>query len=244
MEKNGSNERNENNESIIKLILLVAVLTLILLVVIILNIVDGKKNKKEAATEDLKSIAEAGITEEIETEKPAEKHIYTINEVESAIKPVGDLITSEYHYKDAGVYEDYKTFFGARVPLTTDKQVFTYKGTVKLGYDFEKIEYEIDNENKKISVILPELEILSNEIHHDSFEVVDSKDSILNSQDFSDFNALEAELLEKKKNEVINDTEVRETAEKNAKALIVDFLKENPDFKDFNVDVSVKNVDN
>lgn len=240
MEKNQSNEK-ENNESIIKLILLVAVLTLILLVVIILNIVDGKKNKEEA---DLKSITEAGSTEEIETEKPAEKHVYTINEVESAIKPVGDLITSEYHYKDAGVYEDYKTFFGARVPLTTDKQVFTYKGTVKLGYDFEKIEYEIDNENKKISVILPELEILSNEIHHDSFEVVDSKNSILNSQDFSDFNALEAELLEKKKNEVINDPDVRETAEKNAKALIVDFLKENPDFKDFNVDVSVKNVDN
>ena len=212
-------------------------LLVVLLFVVIWNVVDEKKRKEErlAATE----ITTEGNLKEIKSEKKNEKHKYTVDEIESQIKPAGDLIVEEYHYKDAGVYEDYKTFFGARVPLTTDKQVFTYKGTAKVGYDFEKIEYEIDNENKEITVKLPELEILSNEIDHSSFQIVDSKDSIFNSQDFSDFNALEEELINEKNAEVLNDENLKADAERKAKEIIISFLKQNPELSEYNMEITM-----
>lgn len=228
---------NEDNKSVIKLIGLVGALLVVLLFVVIWNVVDEKKRKEEslAATE----ITTEGNLKEIKSEKKNEKHKYTVDEIESQIKPAGDLIVEEYHYKDAGVYEDYKTFFGARVPLTTDKQVFTYKGTAKVGYDFEKIEYEIDNENKEITVKLPELEILSNEIDHSSFQIVDSKDSIFNSQDFSDFNALEEELINEKNAEVLNDENLKADAERKAKEIIISFLKQNPELSEYNMEITM-----
>ena len=228
---------NEDNKSVIKLIGLVGALLVVLLFVVIWNVEDEKKRKEErlAATE----ITTEGNLKEIKSEKKNEKHKYTVDEIESQIKPAGDLIVEEYHYKDAGVYEDYKTFFGARVPLTTDKQVFTYKGTAKVGYDFEKIEYEIDNENKEITVKLPELEILSNEIDHSSFQIVDSKDSIFNSQDFSDFNALEEELINEKNAEVLNDENLKADAERKAKEIIISFLKQNPELSEYNMEITM-----
>ena len=64
-----------------------------------------------------------------------DNYILTISTVEKIIKPASDLITSKYIYKDADSYENYKNLFGKRVPFTTDKVVFTYKGTVSVGID-------------------------------------------------------------------------------------------------------------
>lgn len=235
--ENKENEDNKDNKSVLKLIGLVGALFLVLMFVVIWNVVDEKKRKEESL--DTTEIASDGDLKEIKSEKKNEKHKYTVDEIESQIKPAGDLIVEEYHYKDAGVYEDYKTFFGSRIPFTTDKQVFTYKGTAKVGYDFEKIEYEIDNENKEIIIKLPELEILSNEIDHSSFQIVDSKDSIFNSQDFSDFNALEDELLRQKNSEVLADENLRAEAERKANEIIISFLKQNPDLSEYNMEIKM-----
>ena len=156
--------------------------------------------------------------------------------MEQALEPVSELITMNYRYKDVGSYTSYKTWFDdEKIPFTTDYQLFTYTGTVKLGYDFSKVTYSVDNENKKITVTLPEVEVIANEIDHDSFEVQDEKSSVFNQQSFDDFASVENELIEKKNAEVLADDEAVEEASQNAELIMKDFLQQNEKFDEYDI---------
>lgn len=151
-------------------------------------------------------------------------YILTISTVEKIIKPASDLITSKYIYKDADSYENYKNLFGKRLPFTTDKVVFTYKGTVSVGIDLSEVIYEIDDESQIIRIKLPEIRITSNEIDHSSFEYPFESDSIFNSTGMSDYTELLATLKREKEVEVINDKEFMETARHNTENVLEQFL--------------------
>ncbi len=164
-----------------------------------------------------------------------DNYMLTISTIEKVIKPASDLITSKYNYKDADTYENYKQLFGKKVPLTTDKVVFTYKGTVSVGIDLSEVKYDIDDENKIIRIELPEIKIKSNEIDDSSFEYPFESDSVFNSTGMSDFTELLATLKEKKEEEVKNDTEFMDTARKNTKDVLQEFLTLSNDTKDYEV---------
>ena len=135
---------------------------LLLIATIVISLTLGKK-KPEATSQA--STERKSIMPTITTEVVVE---ITDEEVEQALEPVSELITMNYRYKDVGSYTSYKTWFDdEKIPFTTDYQLFTYTGTVKLGYDFSKVTYSVDNENKKITVTLPEVEVIANEIDHD-----------------------------------------------------------------------------
>lgn len=159
----------------------------------------------------------------------------TISTVEKIVKPASDLITSKYIYKDADTYENYKQLFGKKVPFTTDKVVFTYKGTVSVGIDLSEVKYDIDNENKTIGIKLPEIEILSNEIDGSSFEYPLESDSVFNSTGMSDYTELLVILKEKKAEEVKSDTEFMDTARQNTENVLEDFLTVSDATEDYTV---------
>lgn len=112
-------------------------------------------NKLESSSGGTTIVADSTIS--------ASNYNLTIENVEKIIKPASDLITSNYNYKDADKYENYKTLFGKRVPLTTDETIFTYEGKVSVGIDLSDVDYAIDNEHETIIVTIPEIAIISNE---------------------------------------------------------------------------------
>lgn len=162
-------------------------------------------------------------------------YMLTINTVEKIIKPASDLITSKYNYKDADIYENYKQLFGKKIPFTTDKTVFTYKGTISVGIDLSEVKYVIDNENKKISITLPKLEIKSDEIDDSSFKYPFESDSIFNTTGMSDFTELFSKLKEKKEEEVKSDTKFMNMAKQNTENVLKKFLTAADATKDYTV---------
>ncbi|MDW7661690.1 MAG: DUF4230 domain-containing protein [Bacillota bacterium] len=159
----------------------------------------------------------------------------TISTIEKIIQPASDLITSKYRYKDADTYENFKIVFGKKVPFTTDMTVFTYEGVVSVGIDLLDVEYEIDNENQIISILIPELKILSNEIDDSSFKYPFKSDSIFNATDMSDFTELMSTLKENKEKIILNDKEFMDSARENAEVVLRGFLTASDTTKDFTV---------
>ena len=164
-----------------------------------------------------------------------EKYEVTISNIEEALKPASDLITTKYFYTDADTYENYKELFGKKVHFTTDKVVFTYEGVVGVGIDMSKVKYEIDNKHKIILIKLPEQEIKQNEIDHESFVFYDMSDSILNSTKMDDYTTLMAKLKQKKEEQVLQNEYYMEDALENTQNVLSSFLKAANMTKDYEV---------
>lgn len=169
------------------------------------------------------------------TDETGSENSYTldITTIEKIIEPASDLLTSKYRYKDADTYENFKTLFGKKIPFTTDMTVFTYEGTVGVGIDLLEVEYEIDNVNQFITIYIPELKILTNEIDPDSFEYPFKSDSVFNTTDMSDFTELMSKLKEEKVKIVLNDKEFMDSARQNAENVLKGFLTASNDTKDY-----------
>lgn len=164
-----------------------------------------------------------------------DKYTLTISTLEEVVQPASDLITSRYNYKDADTYENYKQLFGKKVPLTTDKVVFIYKGIVSVGIDLAEVQYNIDNENGIINIKLPDVGIITNEIDNSSFEFPFESDSVFNNTGMSDYTELLATLKEQKAEEVTNNTEFMDEARQNTENVLESFLTVSDATKDYKV---------
>ena len=122
----------------------------------------------------------------------------TIDKIEELIEPVGELVTTQYYYTDADIYENAKQAFGHDIPFTKDKTVFTYSGHLSVGVQLKDIRYQIDPEQKVITVALPPLEITGNEIDPESFEYPYISESVFNDTNMSHYTELLAALKQQK----------------------------------------------
>lgn len=165
-----------------------------------------------------------------------ERVTVTVENLREAVLPASELSSTKYYYTDADVYENYKEAFGVKIPFTTDEVVFTYDGVISVGIDLEKVQYEIDNENKHIRVILPELRIISNEIDASSFEYPYVFDSIFNDTNMGDYTYLIDRLKEKKAEEIMANDEFMSQARQNTETVIAEFLTASEYCRDFTVE--------
>lgn len=164
-----------------------------------------------------------------------EEHRISIKNVEDVLESASELVTTKYYYKDADTYENYKEAFGKKIPFTTDKVVFTYEGTIGIGIRLSEVTYEIDNDDKSITIILPEIGILSNEVDHSSFEYHDVSNSIFNNTVMEDHTNLIAELKTDKEEEINANAELLKAAEDNVKSVLKNFLTSSDVTKDYAV---------
>ena len=164
--------------------------------------------------------------ESVDLEEPADEVVeeqnakLEIRYLKEVIAPASDLVTTRYYYKDADSFQSYKEINGFKIPLTTDEVVFTYEGTVSLGIDFSKIVFLVDEKDKKITVDLPEVKIVANEIDFHSFVYYEIKNSIFTEQTMEVTTDLLAVLQEKTANRVMNDQELLDSVRDNAENLI------------------------
>lgn len=159
------------------------------------------------------------------SEAVTEKSTIDVKTIEEVLQPAGDLITQRYYYTDVDTFENYKELLGAKLPLTTDKVVFTYKGVISAGIVLSKVDFEVDNEAKKITVTLPTVFIVSHEIDEDSFTAYEIKNSIFTETKIQEYSSLMGSLKHKKEGQLLKDEEFLNRAVKEAKNVITSFLK-------------------
>lgn len=114
-----------------------------------------------------------------------------VSTLREAIAPAAKLAVYEYFYTDSGVYEKNQTLFDTDIvlPFTTDKTVYTYTGTIAAGIHVDQVEFEVDQEARTVTVLLPKPVILYHELGKDGFRYYDIQRAALSRTDLGDFEA-------------------------------------------------------
>lgn len=118
------------------------------------------------------------------------------------LQDIEELATLSYNYTKVGEFSNSLQFNGWDIPLTQKSFLITYDGQLKAGIKMDKIKVDISNDN--ITVSIPDIEILSNEIDESSIEVYDESRNIFNPISVNDYatfatsqkEAVEAEAIE------------------------------------------------
>ena len=164
-----------------------------------------------------------------------DKQTLDVSTVQEIVKPAGDLVTQRYYYTDVDTFENYKEVLGAKIPLTTDRTIFTYRGIISAGIVLNQVTFEVDNEAMTIKVSLPPVFILSHEVDEQGFKAYEIKNSIFTETKISDYSALMGQLKMKKADELLKNEEFMTSAREEAKQVITSFLNASTLSKDYKI---------
>lgn len=97
-------------------------------------------------------------------EIPEEGSVVTTVEISSAMSQIGELATCSYSYSGIRGRNDSRVVFDYSIPFTENTVEVAYEGVIRAGYIVSDIDFELDQEGRTITVILPEVQVFSNEI--------------------------------------------------------------------------------
>lgn len=155
--------------------------------------------------------------------------------IQSEIQEMGELVTAEYFYTHAEDFENIKTLFGLKIPMTKTTLIYTVDGNIMAGIDFTAVTVEVDDEAKTVKISLPSSRIIASEIDHDSFALVNEKEGWFNDLSAEDVNRTFAHVKELEEQKAIENG-VLDRADENAVRIIQSFVK-NLDLNSYTVEV-------
>ena len=103
------------------------------------------------------------------------------------IRPNAKLVSADYTYSNIATFSDYRDIKGIIIPLTTDKVVFTYTGTIYAGVDLRQVHFDVNNDSKTIYITLPQPQKIAHEIDTSSYQFETVSNSIFTSIDPEEF---------------------------------------------------------
>lgn len=152
------------------------------------------------------------------------------------LQEIEELATMSYNYTKVGKFSNNLTFNGWDIPLTQKSFLITYDGKLKAGVKMDKIEVAINN--NIITVSIPEIEILSNEIDESSIEVYDETKNVFNPISVNDYTTFAKKQKEAVAEEAIENGLLSEAATK-TQSTIKKYLNAIPGI-DGNYEIKVK----
>ena len=152
------------------------------------------------------------------------------------LQEIEELATMSYNYTKVGKFSNNLTFNGWDSPLTQKSFLITYDGKLKAGVKMDKIEVAINN--NIITVSIPEIEILSNEIDESSIEVYDETKNVFNPISVNDYTTFAKKQKEAVAEEAIENGLLSEAATK-TQSTIKKYLNAIPGI-DGNYEIKVK----
>ena len=159
------------------------------------------------------------IEEIIETVAP-EKIELRQETLEELFQEASKLVSMEYFYTNASEISDYRELF-SKIKFAEEVYVFSYDGTIQAGIDLSKIQYdEIDNDNKKIHITLPEPEILSHELDMESFKFYGVKKSPLGSISLEEYTKSLSKLKQEQEKKLEQNPDFYNKVSQNAKLVL------------------------
>ncbi len=184
------------------------------------------------------SIVKESLNQAVDARKEDENEtdpVITSSTITEQLSGLSELVTQEYTYRNADRKESSETWiFGWTRPFSSKSILITYDGTIKAGIDFSKIEVDVAEERKTITIKIPESTITDNYIPQDSIEVLEVKDGLFNKVTLDNYNEFVSEqkvVMEKKAIE----QGLLEKADDEAKALIENFVSVIPGIENYHL---------
>jgi hypothetical protein len=142
-------------------------------------------------------------------------------------KNIGELATQECDVvqvekltKDA-----LKEKYNIDLPFVGTEVIYSYTVKIKAGFDFSKIDYQVDEKQKSVTVTLPEAKILSSEVDTDSYKCYSDYQSIFNMLSQDDQNhALDN--LKKDAEQTAQDNGLLDNAKSNAEKYLTTMIQQ------------------
>ena len=194
-----------------------------LAVVIIILLVIGL-TKKQPEVQPAASLQPQVEIQTVEKEKIVEVEKKITSEViQDGLNNMGFLISQEYYFTEVVEYSSIKTLLKINIPFTQSGYLISYDGIVEAGIDMTQAKVKKDDDQRTITITLPQPVIKSVSIDFDSFQVYSEKESIFNPITVEDYNNSLKE-LEATAREKAVERGVLEQAEKNARVVISGFI--------------------
>lgn len=135
------------------------------------------------------------------------------------LSKVGELTTVKLNYTGFLQYQD------KGIPIFNRSDfIMTYEANARVGIDLEKVEIEVDNTNKMVSLTIPKAEIQDVKIDTSEIKYYDSDFALFNVDEKEDGNKA-LELAEKNAQEELGKMGVLESADEQALTLIKGLLQ-------------------
>ena len=145
---------------------------------------------------------------------------------------IGELATQSSYCTQVNVTDSSKKLFGANIPFTNSKYIYSYGVTVKAGYDFNEIDWK--EKGNTIEVRLPEAKILSSEIDQDSFKIYHENESVFNQITLEENNEALIKLREQAEADAI-DNGLFENTRDNAETILISFFGNVYDLSEYEI---------
>lgn len=172
-----------------------------------------------------------------EVEKIIEKKAEISGEtIRLSMADIGKLCTAEYTYTHVERVDSSKEINGFEIPFTTATFIYSYEGTISAGIDFTKIKIIKNNMTKEITVMLPDVEIISSDVDQNSFKLYDEKNNIFNPIKVTDVADSFANLKNIEEQKAIRKG-LLERAKTNAATLVENFMLASFDVRDYKINV-------
>ena len=194
-----------------------------LAVVIIILLVVGL-TRKQPEVQPAASLQPQVEIQTVEKEKIVEVEKKITSEfIQDGLNNMGFLISQEYYFTEVVEYSSIKTLLKINIPFTQSGYLISYDGIVEAGIDMTQAKVKKDDDQRTITITLPQPVIKSVSIDFDSFQVYSEKESIFNPITVEDYNNSLKE-LEATAREKAVERGVLEQAEKNARVVISGFI--------------------
>lgn len=202
---------------------------IILILMMYFKAYNNAEVKYQAEIQELKAEVEK-LSNPIAIYDQASKEVI-LGIIDTKMKSISEMATMEYLYTNAGKYSNPKQLFGKDLPFTKKSFIAKWEGTIKAGINIEKITSDINEINKIITIYLPKAEILSHEVHEESFETLDEKNGLFNKivvDDIREFDTESKVAMEKR----VLEYGILGKSEESAKAIIQGLLYMSPEISE------------
>lgn len=166
----------------------------------------------------------AVITKEVEKIVEVEKEV-TVETLQQGLNQMGFLMTAEYYFTDLVSYSSIKKLFHTDIalPFTESSYMVSYDGSVFAGMDLAAAQLQKDDQQKTITVQLPNAEIQTVHIDLDSFRLLEERSGLGNPVSVQDFNSSLQE-LERKARKSAAERGLLDKADENARLILARFI--------------------
>ena len=205
-----------------KIALLVGMIAMIVTAIAVMFIVHAVKSGRDAAVPA--AVTPRPSAEVIVREKEVEKIVTVEKEISAEIlrdgvREVGVLVTDEYYFTEVVSYSSIKKLWKIDLGITESSYLASYDGVVRAGVDLSAAEVVKDDENRRITVMLPPAEIQGVDIDPESFQLYSEKAGLGNHISAEDFNNSLVELEATAREKAI-ERGLLDRADENARVLI------------------------
>ncbi len=152
-----------------------------------------------------------------------EQETLTGETITEGLQDMGKLVTAEYFFTEVVEYSSMKNLWIASA-LTKSDFLISYDGTISAGVNLEEAVVQKDDESKTVIVSLPNAEVLSFNVDHDSFRKYHEREGIGNPITVDNYNEALQSVQNTMEEKAIQKGLIK-IADKNAETIVRQFVE-------------------